>query len=278
MPKYLNACGNIPQVFANKLYTQDLKSYFDHEFINKQRPAVIAIGSGSGAHETYFRDSLNLNVTAYDNNPQMAWIQRANLPEDNEKILPSDCSHVILFSAYPQGYLGAILDTYKSRGGKMLCVVVEGNLMTSMHAGFEPEARAAQDEGDYEENYETNTLLGRSIDGMLHTDFVIGGAISGLVNAPTNLCFYGMGWQHEALQRISVGYSYELMENFQKENCSLFSMFGAVDEAEDINETAQAAAGLNISRVKNAFFYTDEPDESQVVDKLLQNFGLSQSD
>ncbi len=97
MPKYLNTCGNIPQICANKLYTQDLKSYFDSEFINKQRPTVVAIGSGNGSHEVYFRDSMNLHLAAYDNNPKQAWIQRANLPEDNEKVLPVDCSNVILF-------------------------------------------------------------------------------------------------------------------------------------------------------------------------------------
>ncbi len=153
----------------------------------------------------------------------------------------------------------------------MLCVVVEGDLMTSMHAGFEPEAKAAEEQGDYSDNYETNTLLGRSIDGMQRTDFVIGGAIVGFVNAPTNLCFFGSGWQHEALQRISKEYSYELMKNFQSKNYSLSSSFTAVDE-DDLN---QAAAGL--SRVRSIFFYNDELDEDQICGDKLQQTLVSSS-
>ncbi|MDP0589168.1 MAG: hypothetical protein QS748_08225 [Candidatus Endonucleobacter bathymodioli] len=102
---------------------------------------IIGIGSGNACIEKAFSYMLKANVKCYDNvvdhSNNFMFVEQAEFPKDIGKCLPYDCSKHILFSGYPQGYLGPILSEYIKRGGEMLCTTVENRLFDDMHSGYE---------------------------------------------------------------------------------------------------------------------------------------------
>lgn len=204
---FINACGTIPTSVAENLYGVALKKYFEEEYGEASRPSVIGVGSGAGVSENYLKNKTGLAVTCYDNDPLSSHVLQATFPIDNAKILPEDCSNTILFSAYPQGYLGELLKLYIERGGNKLCVIVEYELLCHMHAGFEP------DGGDLlkQSLFQLVGLTEDLEDPISESDFpstvaCIGGEVirrsdtqSLFLQNRTNIIFYGNGWNHDRL-------------------------------------------------------------------------------
>src|SRR5437868_3605815 len=79
--------------------------------------SIVSVGTGEGWQESQLINA-GFPVKCYDQDggeirhqKGVTPIQVANFPADNHWVLPEDCSNVILFSAYPQGFLGALLET-----------------------------------------------------------------------------------------------------------------------------------------------------------------------
>lgn len=102
---------------------------------------IIAVGSGMGLLERFFEIS-GFSVTCYDKSPRKNGhikVKEAEFPRDIKKILPEDCSNIVLFSGYPEGYLGPITDEFTRRGGEYIIITAFGSLSYdhSMHFGYE---------------------------------------------------------------------------------------------------------------------------------------------
>jgi len=44
----------------------------------------------------------------------------AKFPKDNSSVIPENCKDIILFSAYPHGYLDSLVERYRKNGGNRL--------------------------------------------------------------------------------------------------------------------------------------------------------------
>ena len=190
----LYGCGLLNHVFTEMTYLEVFKQYYMYKLQepdNSKKPTVISVGSGEGYHEKFMEEFLD--VKCYDKDIsgcQASNKTSAHFPEDNEKILSTDCKDIILFSAYPQGYLGGLLEIYRKRGGNKLCVVVAGSIKDWIHTGYEP------DQG---------TKLFSNIDNLIkeggYVARPIGGCIPELQSSPTLIVFYG-NWDVALLQQL----------------------------------------------------------------------------
>lgn len=193
----LGPCGFINPEKSEKIYTM-LKAYFQ---ALEDKPSVISVGSGYGYHEFHLKEKVGLDVVCYDQENKGCLLRCycANFPEDNASIIPENCSNKILFSAYPEGYLGQLLKLYKEKGGTKLCVVVEGTLYSKAHLNYEPDYRS-----HCAVDLRASCLLTLELvdlEKMGVTSFSIGERVSGQQRAVSNMVFYG-DWEHEKLQEF----------------------------------------------------------------------------
>jgi hypothetical protein len=177
-----------------------LTDYFESQ---QDKPSVISVGSGNGYHEQQLREQVGLDVTCYDKEGEgcLPVCQFANFPEDNARVIPADCRHVILFSAYPEGYLGELVKLYKQKGGTKLCVVVEDSIYSMAHLSYEPDY-GLHCGGDLNSTCLLTAELA-TLKEIGATSLPLGGAISRQQRAVTNIEFYG-DWNHQRLRELSV--------------------------------------------------------------------------
>lgn len=205
---FLNTCGGIDDEKAKEAYKM-LEGYFK---LYEDKPTIISVGSGSGYHEIKLQN-MGLTVFCYDklykngekNLNTCTNIQYAEFPNDNDKVIPKDCSNVILFSAYPQGFLEALLSLYKKNGGNKLCVIVSDNIGSDMHAELEP---------DYNRFSETPCLLLQELESLESsgiTEFELNQSDGRF--PPTKMAFYG-NWRHESLALNSVSHTGDTIVEF----------------------------------------------------------------
>jgi hypothetical protein len=189
-------CGQVDKEKSDRIYRM-LSQYFDSV---PNKPQVISVGSGYGYHELQLKEKVGLPVSCYDKENEGCLLdcQEAIFPEDNKKVIPINCHNVILFSAYPEGYLGELLKLYKERGGMKLCVVAEGSLLdrnVRTHLYYEP---------DYRLNSASTCLLFSELHALKEqgiTQFLIGGCVPGVQVLPTYIEFYG-DWDHKRLDAL----------------------------------------------------------------------------
>lgn len=175
-----------------------LTCYFESQ---SDKPSVISVGSGSGYHEQQLKEQVGLDVTCYDKENEGCCIacQFAHFPEDNARIIPSDCRHIILFSAYPEGYLGELVKLYKQKGGTKLCVVVEDSIYSMAHLNYEPDY-GLHCGGDLNSTCLLTAELA-TLKAIGATSLPLGGAIPEQQRAVTNIVFYG-DWDHQRLSEL----------------------------------------------------------------------------
>lgn len=189
--------GFIDPKKAEKIYTM-LGHYFSSS--SEPKPSVISVGTGLGYHEQQLKELAGLEVVCYDKNTSgyAPFCLFAEFPQDNARVIPADCRHMILFSAYPQGYLGELLKRYKENGGTKLCVVTEGDIHeTDMHFNYEPDYHV------YDDDARPSCLLESelsALEAMGATHLVIGGEIPFQL-CSTNIVFYG-DWNHRKLSEL----------------------------------------------------------------------------
>lgn len=119
-----------------------------HDNISVLPKRVVSVGSGLAFWERGFQ-ILGLEVIASDKEVRSTSfmpVLQAELPGEIDKVLPEDCSDCMLFSGYPQGYLGDVVEAFRQRGGSVLMCHVQGvasksisHLNSDMHAGYEPD-------------------------------------------------------------------------------------------------------------------------------------------
>lgn len=139
---HIQACGFISLSRAYHFFK------LIHNNISVLPKRVVAVGSGNAFWERGFQ-ILGLDVIASDKEVRSTSfmpVLQAELPGEIDKVLPEDCSDCMLFSAYPEGYLGDVVEAFRLRGGSVLVCHVEGvacknfsHLNSDMHAGYEPE-------------------------------------------------------------------------------------------------------------------------------------------
>ena len=142
MCEIVKACGFISLCRAYQFF----KLIHDNILVFPRR--VVSVGSGNAFWERGF-EILGLDVIASDKeirSTSFIRVLQAEMPGEINKVLPEDCSDCMLFSAYPEGYLGAVVEVFSQRGGSVLMCHVEGvasinisHLNSDMHAGYEPD-------------------------------------------------------------------------------------------------------------------------------------------
>ncbi len=186
-----NLCGNIAKDKLIRIYTV-LKDYFETSG-SGYGLEVCSVGSGNGDHEYLLQEGVGLKVVCYDKKPPQVdyglTYREVIFPKDNYRIFPEDCQNVILFAAYPEGYLGKLLELYREKGGRKICLVVEGYYGTDLHAGCEP------DEGDVlrEQMHAVHDEYPK------FTSLIIGSREGSVSDAC--MVFYG-DWDHKKLQSL----------------------------------------------------------------------------
>lgn len=78
---------------------------------------MISVGAWHAFTEACFKLMKGVNIKYYDREPlnKFSPVEQAEFPKDIEKCLPDNCNGCLLFSGYPEGYLGAVLKEFIRR-------------------------------------------------------------------------------------------------------------------------------------------------------------------